>query len=87
MAEAKSGHIYGSHQASAPGEAPAIDTGVLVNSIQTEIDGLTAVVGTNQEYAPVLEFGGAKMAPRPFLASAFEAAAPEFEKKLDEVFG
>ncbi len=62
------------HQASAPGEAPAIDTGNLVNSIQVELTGpAAAVVYTNVEYAPYLEFGTIDMEPRPFLQPAVDA--------------
>ncbi len=90
MAEPKHGRTYKrkgrEHQASAPGEAPAVDYGALVNSIETVIeDDLHATVGTNQEQASVLEFGGAKVEPRPFLGPAFEKAAPEFEKGLKEL--
>lgn len=85
MSDSKSGRMYGSHQASAPSEAPAIDTGFLVNSIQTEADGLSAAVGTNAEYALPLEFGTHRMQPRPFFGPAFEAAKPEFEKGLKEL--
>lgn len=85
MAAPKSGREYGNHVASAPGEAPAIDTGLLVNSIQVEADGLAAVVGTNAEYAPVLEFGGVHITPRPFFGPAFDAAKPEFARRLKEM--
>lgn len=72
MAEGKSGIMHGNHQASAPGEMPAIDTGVLVNSITTEQDGDGAVVYTNVEYALKLEFGFPVegFAPRPFFGPA-----------------
>src|SRR4051812_30173248 len=33
MANAKSGRVYGAHQASAPGQTPAIDTGGLVATV------------------------------------------------------
>ena len=33
MSGAKSGILYGTHQASAPGEAPAVDTGTLKNNM------------------------------------------------------
>lgn len=50
------------HQASAPGETPAVWTGVLVNSIATELVSSSktdawAQVGTGVEYAEALEFG------------------------------
>ena len=61
----KSGRMYGSHQASAPGQAPATETGRLESSITVEkIDANTVAVGTDNEYAQVLEFGGAHIAPR-----------------------
>lgn len=85
MAEPKSGRQYGLHQASAPGESPAIDTGALVNSIRTEADGLSAVVGVGQEYGVYLEFGTVKMASRPFMGPAFERAEPEFQRGLKEL--
>jgi hypothetical protein len=56
MASEKHGRTYGEHVASARGEAPAIDTGVLVNSVQTSMDGAYAAeVGSPQETAPILE--------------------------------
>lgn len=48
---------YRYHRASAPGEAPAIDTGYLVNSLQTKMLGPTlGMVYTNARYAGRLEF-------------------------------
>ncbi len=87
MAAPKSGVWYGDHQASAPGEAPAIDTGMLVNSIQTEVKGTEGVVFTNMEYAPYLEFGApmASIEPRPFFMPAAEAARPGFVRKLQDL--
>lgn len=90
MSGPKRGRIYkrGSrtHQASAPGEAPAIDYGALVNSISVVSEGdLLKIVGTNIEYAAVLEFGGAHIAPRPYFGPAFEAARPDFEKGMKEL--
>lgn len=92
MAEPKTGRKYKvsktgkAHQASAPGQAPAIDTAMLVNSIGFQMVGeLSAVVGVGAEYAVHLEFGTAHIAPRPFLGPAFEATKPEFEKGLREL--
>lgn len=89
MAESKSGREYKRkgrpHIASAPGEAPAIDTSTLANSINVEVDGLTATVGTNVEYAMHLEFGTTRMEPRPFFGPAFEKAKPEFEQGLKDL--
>lgn len=59
---------------SAPGEAPAVDTGRLRASIthRIEHDGgeSAAYVGTNVEYAPWLEFGTSRMRARPFMVPA-----------------
>ena len=66
MGEPKSGREYRRgerwHQASAPGEAPAIDMGALAASIQQRLDdrgdqGAAGLVYTNMEYAPYLEYG------------------------------
>lgn len=52
----------------------AVDTGNLLNSIHTQMVGpLTAEVGTGVEYAEHVEFGTAKMAPRPYLTPAGES--------------
>jgi HK97 gp10 family phage protein len=74
----KSGRIYKhrsvEHRASAPGEAPASDTGRLVNSISVALDSaLSAVMKVATAYAMLLEFGTSKMAARP-------AATPALEK-------
>jgi HK97 gp10 family phage protein len=64
------------HQASAPGEAPATDTGRLLNSISSDaaIEGnrLVAFVRAATVYARYLEYGTRKIAPRPFLVPAVE---------------
>lgn len=66
MAEPKSGRQYRRgerwHQASAPGEAPAIDLGALAGSIQQRLDdhgeaGADGLVYTNSEIGPYLEYG------------------------------
>lgn len=66
------------HQASAPGEAPATDTGKLVSSIVSDAQGLTAYVEARSVYAVWLEYGTRpgrphSIAPRPFMVPAFEA--------------
>lgn len=74
------------HTASAPGEAPAVDTGQLTNSVQWEMTGeVSAVVGTNVEHGMHTEFGTSRMAPRPWLGPAFEEAAESFEQGLKEL--
>lgn len=73
------------HRASAPGEAPATDTGRLANSIQADIQGKQATVFTNLEYAPWLEFGTQEMEPRPFMVPAMEKERPKFEQRLSRI--
>jgi hypothetical protein len=87
MAAEKSGRIYGSHQASAPGEAPAVDTSVLINSIQREVQGTEGAVYTNQETAAMLEFGTSRMAPRPAWVPAAERAREGFVRKMRDLEG
>lgn len=63
------------HIASADGEAPATDTGLLASSytkVKTN-NGLTAIVGSNLSYAGLLEFGTRNISPRPHLIPALEA--------------
>ena len=77
MGEIKSGRMYGEHQASAPGEPPAIDTGALVNSIISELQettatSATAAAGTNMDYGAALEYGTPRVAARPFMRPAID---------------
>jgi HK97 gp10 family phage protein len=58
------------HQASAPGEPPAVDTGALRNSIGHEAVGDVLRVGSGLDYSAYLEFGTPKMEPRPFARPA-----------------
>jgi HK97 gp10 family phage protein len=76
-AASHTGIVYGGHQASAPGETPAVDTGLLVNSINTELVSSSATeawsqVGTGVVYAEFLEFGTSKMKPRPYMRPAYD---------------
>lgn len=73
MTGAKTGREYVRrgriHVASAPGEAPAVDTGNLFNSIQTVIKSpLEAEITISAEYAEVLEFEK----DRPFVRPAID---------------
>lgn len=68
---------------SSPGEYPGVDTGTLMNSIQTEPESATVqVVYTNVEYAAYLEFGTVHMEPRPFLGQAASEVEPAFLARL-----
>jgi HAMP domain-containing protein len=72
------------HQASAPGEAPATDTGALASSINFAQAGpLTAEVVSRLPYATWLEFGTQKIAPRPSWVPAREAIEPKFQRRVE----
>ncbi len=72
------------HQASAPGEAPATDTGRLASSVVFSRAGrLSAEVETKVAYGPMLEFGTQKIAMRPAWRPAIEAMQPKFQKRLE----
>jgi hypothetical protein len=86
----KTGRIYSrgekNHQASAPGEAPATDTGVLVSSIAYKQETpLSAIVYSRLQYAYWLEseFGTRNMKPRPAWVPATEKNRPLFQKLID----
>jgi hypothetical protein len=83
IAAAKSGRRYGSHIASAPGEAPASDSGNLIGSI-TEIfpSTLEAKIGTPVEYALYLEEGTSRMEPRPLWDVTAKESLPTLERML-----
>jgi HK97 gp10 family phage protein len=84
----KTGAMYGEHQASAPGEAPATDVGSLVNSIwmvDEEVGDAAVQVVVGSEYGEALELGSVHMEPRPFLHPAADRAKPGFEQAMKEV--
>ena len=72
----RTGRIYRrgniTHQASAPGEPPATDTGGLVNSISHWVDKKkkTVMVGTDSIVGQWLEIGTSRMEERPWLYPA-----------------
>lgn len=80
------------HQASAPGQAPAVDTGDLFRSIRNNPDGRFARVvsaggdAPASQYAYALEFGTVKMAPRPYFLPAFEQHKRAFRQELRDLF-
>lgn len=72
------------HQASAPGEAPATDTGRLVSSVNFRREGrLSASVGSDLAYAAMLEFGTRTIDPRPAWVPAVEAMRDRFRERLE----
>lgn len=86
----KTGRIYRrrgvEHQASAPGEPPASDTGRLVQSIRTEYfpDELKGVLQASTAYAAFLEFGTSRMEPRPFMRPAVSNKRADIEKTIND---
>lgn len=87
LSDAKTGRLYRrrgvTHQASAPGEAPASDTGRLVQSAHTEFDEKTITGSTvfSTAYAAALEFGrnDGSILPRPYARPALIEARDEVE--------
>ena len=72
------------HRASAPGQAPATDTGTLVSSIYNEDRGHNAkAIGSRLPYAFYLEFGTFKMDARPAWIPAVERAIPKMLKRVE----
>jgi HK97 gp10 family phage protein len=92
----KSGFTYrvpgtknATHIASAPGQAPAIMTGKLINAIEAEPVGdgtKTWVVKAGTEYAGYLEFGTRDMQPRPFMRPSAEYVRTLIEKVFKAAF-
>lgn len=57
-----------------------VDTGATRSSIGVDTDqaGLGATIGPTTHYAPYLEFGTSRMAPRAFMGPALDKHTPEF---------
>jgi hypothetical protein len=87
-----SGRIYRRpgriHQASAPGEPPAPDTGRYRASWSTRATGtdtrVEVVVGTSDKRGPWLEYGTRHMAPRPHLRPAVLSVIPRIGRMVAE---
>lgn len=87
----KKGQLY---RASAPGEAPASDSGTLRKSFQaikskeSSSKGIKVAAGieTKEKYAKWLQNGTEKMAPRPFVKPILEKAKPEVIRILNEPY-
>jgi hypothetical protein len=72
-----------SHQASAPGEAPATDSGTLASSINySKKAPLTAEIESRLPYATYLEFGTSRIGARPSWVPAVEAGTPKFQLRI-----
>jgi Bacteriophage HK97-gp10, putative tail-component len=87
----KSGRVYKrgnvSHQASAPGEAPATDTGRLINSINpyqadTKLESTVIAGRGTVKYASWLEYGTKHIAARPFMFPSLEKSRQWTQERL-----
>ena len=85
----KTGRIYEkynprrTHRASAPGQAPASDTGNLVSQIMVNQKSPDEIlVESNATYSSFLEFGTSKMLARPFLFPATERSRPKIAEAV-----
>ena len=91
----KTGIVYSqtsprrTHKASAPGEAPATDTGRLVASIHHTVDerDLSSEALSDVEYAPFLELGTRHIAKRPFFMPAFAMMKKKNVKTFARIVG
>ena len=82
----KTAVAYRFHRASAPGEAPASDTGYLAHSLQVRRTGrLQRLIYVGAEYSYSLEFGASRIKPRPFMRPAFEVEAPAFKAAVGKL--
>ena len=73
------------HRASAPGQAPATDTGALATSIYNEDRGeYSKAIGSRLDYAYYLEFGTFRIAPRPAWIPAVERTIPKMLKRVND---
>lgn len=75
-------NLSATHQSSAPGQAPASDTGTLASSIKAESRNLTGRVYSDLKYSFWLEYGTLQMAPRPFLNPALKSNEQYFVDQL-----
>ena len=88
MAEPKTGQRYGKHIASAPGEAPAIDSSNLIGSIEEIFPStLEGKLGTVVAYAPMLESGTSRMEARPVWEVTAIEEMPTLEALLKQEVG
>ena len=85
----KTGRIYEkynprrTHRSSAPGQAPASDTGNLVSQIMVNQKSPDEIlVESNATYSSFLEFGTSKMLARPFLFPATERSRPKIAEAV-----
>jgi HK97 gp10 family phage protein len=94
----KTGRIYEkynprrTHQASAPGEAPANDLGFLAANIHPQptkkaAGALIKTINSGADYAAALEFGTPNIAPRPYMRPSLIEKKPEYEAAIAREIG
>lgn len=85
----RSGRLYGTHRASAPGEYPASRSGNLVKSVGVDLGNKQLVFGEGVHYAKYLEHGTGKMEPRPHLKRSADDKIQDlqalFDKKIRQI--
>ena len=85
--EKKTGIVYNrkrgkTHRASAPGEAPAVDSGELLRGVLFGVKDLEMEVGAVSPYARFLEDGTKNMDERPFLEPAVDKNKDNIVKNI-----
>jgi phage gpG-like protein len=80
------GKRYKNHTASSAGNPPARDTGLLANSIQARESKNSGSIGTNLDYAEILQTGSKNMEPREYLKSMWDEFGEKIEEAMIEEF-
>lgn len=62
-----------------------VDTGHLVGSISSDVDGLSAEVGPTAEYGAYVEDGTSRAAPQPYMGPAADRRFPQFEDAIAQI--
>ena len=84
----KSGRMYGTHRASAPGQSPATDTADLESSIEVvEETSARIAVQSNSKHAVPLEYGTIHMASRPLWTPVAERMAKQSGQNIATEIG
>lgn len=82
MGPPKTGRMYGSHRASAPGEYPANKSGDLASGIRQRVSSTEAEVGTTDMHGFYLRMGTRNMRPRKMSDAALKEALPGVRARM-----
>jgi hypothetical protein len=92
MMKPHGGRIYKrrtvTHQASAPGEAPAVDGSALINSFQKKSpDAMHSEIYSEEEYSLALELGRPEhnLEPRPYMVPAAQVAHKQITRRMKQL--